>query len=435
MPVSFPVATHPAKPYPFPNGRAAYTAEETLAAACKDQHAKTGEILQFSLSNDIHESGRNLNAKHPNIVPSANGFVATLLDAYTQDRALVIRPDDVWLAILCQFNFFVVARAELLRANFVAHEGKEELTIVAMPATRYTVNYGDIADQMADLIEKNVVDPSLRAWATPNFTTTTPNDRVVGAVLFMATLKNYFNYKIMLIGCGIPRVTLEGERSDWVDILGRLEKLKEYGLEAIAWYHLLRPVITRFVAAFDAPASAENVAFWQRVAHYVPGGSGFGAYYNGWISAFTAFSKKGEWIGHTLDTETSAPAPVPETLTAAQFWKTYRSSDMHRDNQQLVLDGTPYHPLHRGRIPPGYGEADVLLIDNGERFECAMVAGSVGTRVLSSGDRALSAGGADDTVQSVAGWWLLVKDEEKLKMREMEKKAEYAKSPMNFFVL
>ncbi|KAJ7055487.1 hypothetical protein C8F01DRAFT_1373452 [Mycena amicta] len=412
--------------------RAGYTAEETLAASCKDQHTGAGEILQFSLSSDIDGSGRNLQEKHPNLVPNQNGFVATLLDAYTQDRAVVIRPDDVWLAILSQFNFFVTARAELLRANFVSHEGKKDLTIVAAPATRYTVDFGHLAQQMAGLIEKNVVDPGLRAWATPGFTTTTPNDITVGAVLLMATLKNYFNYIIVLFGCGIPRVTLEGERADWVDILGRLEKLKEYGVETIAWYHLLRPVISRFVAAFDAPASAENVDFWQRVAHYVPGGSGRGDYHTGWISAFTTFSKKGEWMGNALNT-TATSATAPETLTAAEFWRTYGGSDRLQDNERLVLDGTPYPVLYPGAIPPGYCEVDVLLIDNGERFDCAMVAGSVGTRVLSSGDRALSAHGEDDTVQPVTGWWLFVKDEEKLKKREMEKKAAFAKSPGSFY--
>jgi hypothetical protein len=128
-----------------------------------------------------------------------------------------------------------------------------------------------------------------------------------------------------------------------------------------------------------------------------------------------------------------APARAPETLTPAEFWETYGDSDRFPDNEQLVLDGTPYQPLYRGAIPPGYGEVDVLLIDDGERFECAMVAGSVGIRVLSSGDRALSARGADDTVQPVAGWWLFVKDAEKLEKRETEKKAKYAKSPGNFF--
>ncbi|KAJ6569351.1 hypothetical protein B0H19DRAFT_1256995 [Mycena capillaripes] len=426
MPVSFPVATHPAKSFLF-NGRDGYTAEEVLAAACTDQHTKAGEILQFSLpnvdgsyvSNSDHctndmliqplLSGRNLGAKIPNLIPNPNGFVATLLEAYTQDRALVIRPDDVWHAILSQFNFFVSARAELLRANFVAREGKRELVIVTA-GTRYTVDFGDLAHQMTGLIEKNVVDPELRAWALPNFTTTTTNDTTVSAVLFMATLKQYFTYKIMLWGCGIPRVTLEGERSDWVNILGRLEKLKEYGLETTAWYHLLRPVITRFIAAFDDPSNPANVDFWQRIAHYTPGGSGRGDYYTGWITAFTVFSKEGRWQGNDLLDATLARGDVPpEALLSAEFWATYGHPAIIKD---LVFDGTPYHKVGREQVPPGYGEVDVKLIDNGEAFECAMVAGVIGTRVSSSNDRALSASGKDDTMQSAVGWWMFIKKEE-----------------------
>ncbi|KAJ7660166.1 hypothetical protein DFH06DRAFT_1472257 [Mycena polygramma] len=279
--LSFSVARHPGQAYPFPLGRDGYTPKDTLAIACKDQHSKAGEILQFSLPNaDESLSGRNLETKIPNLIPNQNGFVGTLLEAYTQDRALVIRPDDVWLAILSQFNFFVCARAELLRANFVAHEGQRELVLFAA-GTRYTVDFGDLALQMTGLVEKNVVDPTLREWALPAFTTTTPNDTTVSAVLLMATLKEYFTYKIVLRGCGIPRVTLEGERSDWVNILGRLEKLKEYGIETTAWYHLLRPVIARFVAAFDDPASPANVDFWQRIAHHTVGISGNDRY-TGW---------------------------------------------------------------------------------------------------------------------------------------------------------
>jgi hypothetical protein len=67
------------------------------------------------------------------------------------------------MAILCQFNFFVNANAELLRANFVAHEGKKELVIVA-EGTRYSLDFGAMSRQMVDLIEKNVVDPTLREW-------------------------------------------------------------------------------------------------------------------------------------------------------------------------------------------------------------------------------------------------------------------------------
>ncbi|KAJ7285314.1 hypothetical protein C8J57DRAFT_1671875 [Mycena rebaudengoi] len=171
---------------------------------------------------------------------------------------------------------------------------------------------------MTSLIEKNVLDPALREWVLPNFSTTTVNDTTVSAILMMATLKQYFPYNCMT-GCGLPRVTLEGERSDWVNILQRLEKLKEYGIETIAWYHLSRPVISRFVSAFDFPQSPENVDFWQRVAKHEPGGSGRPSFYSGWITAFCVFNEKGNWIGNPLKMEV-ASVDAPESLSAQNFW-------------------------------------------------------------------------------------------------------------------
>ena len=100
-------------------------------------------------------------------------------------------------------------------------------------------------------------------------------------------MKEYFSYKFMLM-CGIPRVTLQGEKADWEKILSRLEILKEYGLQTIAWYHLLRPIVTRFVKAFDAPDSQENLDFWQHVCHFEGGASG-PSYTSGWITAFCVF--------------------------------------------------------------------------------------------------------------------------------------------------
>jgi hypothetical protein len=101
---------------------------------------------------------------------------------------LVIRPDDVWLAILTQFNHFVNANSELLRASFVAHEGQRELTIIA-EGSRYSLDFGNMSRQMVGEFEKNVVDPELRAWVLPAFTTTTQNDTTVAAMLMMATPK------------------------------------------------------------------------------------------------------------------------------------------------------------------------------------------------------------------------------------------------------
>ncbi|KAG2049580.1 hypothetical protein BDR06DRAFT_975080 [Suillus hirtellus] len=39
-------------------------------------------------------------------MPKPNEFVHTVLEAYNNHRALTLRPDDVWTAILIQFSFF-----------------------------------------------------------------------------------------------------------------------------------------------------------------------------------------------------------------------------------------------------------------------------------------------------------------------------------------
>ena len=188
--------------------------------------------------------------------------------------------------------------AEELRYQFVAHEDKKELVVVT-DGDRYSVDFGWMSRQMAELIAKNVVDPSLRDWIIPSFSTTTLNDKTVSCILMMATLKAYFGYAFEL-GCGIPQVTLEGAKADWELLRGKIDKLKTYGVECVAWYHLLAPILDRFVRAFDDPNGSDNIEFWQRVAHEHNNGSG-PTFLSGWITAFCVFGKEGKWIGHRLD--------------------------------------------------------------------------------------------------------------------------------------
>jgi hypothetical protein len=47
------------------------------------------------------------------------------------------------------------AHAEELRSKFVAHEGRKELTVTAV-GSRYSVDFGKIAQAMGDLLKDNV---------------------------------------------------------------------------------------------------------------------------------------------------------------------------------------------------------------------------------------------------------------------------------------
>ncbi|KAH9156674.1 hypothetical protein AeRB84_001409, partial [Aphanomyces euteiches] len=106
---------------------------------------------------------------------SKSGFVLGAIEAYNKHHNLVIRPDDVWLAIMVQFGFFVNGNAETLRDSLVKHQGQKEL--------RGWIWY---------LMEEHLVDPSMREWILPSFSTTTDHDRIVGSVVMMATMKKYF---------------------------------------------------------------------------------------------------------------------------------------------------------------------------------------------------------------------------------------------------
>jgi len=250
-------------------------------------------------------------------ITKRNGLVHTVIDAYNLHHALVLRPDDIWLCILTQFNLFMngQGRAEQLRSVFVAHEGKKQLEI-EMDGTRtvYTADHGDMAKRMTELIEENIIDPSLRTWIIPSFTTTSDTDVVVASVIMMATLREYFIHRLQG-GCGIPHVTLLGEKDDWEQIVRRIEKLKEYGPETTAWYHLLKPVVTRFAQSFDIGVadSAENRDFWNRVVHWKARDCG-PSYLSGWITAFCAFDDKGKWLG----------LPLVRSISSSMYYPTSR---------------------------------------------------------------------------------------------------------------
>jgi hypothetical protein len=151
MPATFTVAQHQANPVEESRYQGNRDAQGLLSQACREQGKQCAELLQSSLGSDQDFS---------TLAPLSNGFVRTVLNAYNKHHHLIIRPDDVWIAIVAQLNLYINAHAEELRHKFVAHEGKKELKVTAV-GTRYTVDFGEMSRQMADLLDKNVSE-SLR---------------------------------------------------------------------------------------------------------------------------------------------------------------------------------------------------------------------------------------------------------------------------------
>lgn len=344
--VTFQIASHAAEPVRTWAPHVAQDLEEPLVSGLKEyKQDKCGRILQATPVTPT------------SFKPSSNGFVRGVVDAYCSHHNLLIRPDDVWLAIIIQFSFFVNANAEALRSLFVAHHGKKELVVKQM-ASLNTANYGLLACHMASELRRNLKDSGFCDWVLPRFSTTTHNDTIVGSVALMATMKHYFDYKFCLC-CGIPQVTLAGSVEDWEEIHSRVDKLEVggYGKVCSMWASMLKKITGQLIRTSRNEIDLE---FWSQICHYTSGGSG-PRYLSGWITAFCVFDGKGNWQA------TNFSIPVRH---------------MRNPINPPVLE---FPVIDTNDIPPGYITVDVTVDDNGREYKTLMFAGHMGYDIVHQG--------------------------------------------------
>jgi len=298
------------------------------------------------------------------ISSAPTGLVSAISRAYNTHHNLVLRPDDVWQAILTQFSFYVNANAEDLRDAFVDFEGKKNLEIWT-DGTLFTADFADMANRMVDeQIATNIKDRTVTEWLIPNFSTTRPGDRVAASVTIMSTLQAYFNYGFCL-SCGIPKVTLEGTPEDWRALRQKIERLPQYNIEGkdkvmTKWHLLLSQVLDAFVASAEGTS---NLEFWDTVLSHHGGGSG-PSYISGWVTVFACFDAKGKWQGETR---------------GSSKWPRIDTKD----------------------IPMGAVSVPVVLDDNGTKYDAQLVAGQMAFEV--HGERL-------DTIQPRNDWCFAIKE-------------------------
>ncbi|EAT87510.1 hypothetical protein HBI56_122700 [Parastagonospora nodorum] len=390
MPVTFRVTDNASENWNKPS---ATSPEGLFKESCYTEALDCAGIIQSSLSPSTFHNAH--------ITPSTNAFIYAVWDAYSSHHHLTIRPDDIWFAILSQLNFYINAHAEDLRSHFVAHEGQKELKVTAV-GTIESVDIGALARRMTGLIQENVNDPNLRDWIMPAFSTTTVHDRTTAAVLMMGSLQAYFHY-VMDIMCGIPTITLLGQRADYEDILQRLDKLDDLGPEAKDWASLLRPIMRRFVASFDPEMSSEVKTFWSSIVHH-SAGSGQ-SYLSGWLTAFCFWDSEGVSMYYRNSPAFSDPyTPVEKNNICGP---------------RLQIDGVWYACVDTERIPTGFASVPVTVIDNGVEYKTKMVAGSLGIGVERSGEKDKDGVEKLDSVRGLSGWVMyeLVGGEEKKVMK------------------
>lgn len=220
-------------------------------------------------------------------------FLAGMVKAYQEHRPVIISPDIIWTLIEQGFARHMAISAEKFRDRLVDFPGKREITVVMerdnIKLGNAKSKWGLALPQFTEQIEKftgKTYVSNLRA----DFSTTTTDSRVVSEVILMESVKSFFDYRMMVMGCGISSITLEGTVADWEIILKKMDYLETFDL---AWWTAeLRPIIKQIIQSKKGNLDRD---FWSNMVQmrnkevYAPHEK-----IDGWIVKLYPFTDKGE---------------------------------------------------------------------------------------------------------------------------------------------
>lgn len=222
---------------------------DTIIKAIVQEHQSTKNEIKC-VANSLGQQPLTLTWKDP--------FFQTFVRAFAEHRPVILSPDMVWLNICQQFSHHVNQNAEKLREQLVYHEGKELIQVITeQDMLAPDADWNVVLDAFAEEIDKRTKGDIAKVMVS-NFSTSGKCERTASQITLMGAMKQYSNYELIRIACGIPSITLEGTTADWERLLTKVEALAQYDLQK--WVSDLQPILKEFI---NASKGEVNLRFWQ----------------------------------------------------------------------------------------------------------------------------------------------------------------------------
>lgn len=187
-------------------------------------------------------------------------FFKTVVRAYAEHRPLVLSPDMIWVLISQGFARYVDAHAEEMRDMIVSHDGKMDLAVQTdKDLLTEETDWEQILSDFTARIHENTKG-DIAKTITADFTTTGVTERITSQITLMETMKNYFDFIVVYLACGIPNITLKGTPDDWQKVLDKTQQLEQYDMTE--WINSLKPILREFVRASNGNP---NQIFWKNM--------------------------------------------------------------------------------------------------------------------------------------------------------------------------
>lgn len=272
--------------------------------------------------------------KKKNVISNGNlGLFDAIHTAWANHWKLRTCPDDWWQPVIRRIAKMIFDVTDKMpegkvKKLFVGdQEGKKELIVEVGDFVLETVDFEYVFKKFAEKIEENVLVPEFRKAVEADFSTS-GFDHVVGSqITMMSATQNFFEFVLMLCGCGIKGVEMLGNLEDWQRLrtkLAAVQKILEPAREELElmgysdWMAHVDDVFMNLEGTFQKKASA--LKWWPRIlvdsSMKVWGPSGMSKEtvkaYDGWLIKFLTGSAKLQ--ASKLTTEMKGLSTVPMKL-------------------------------------------------------------------------------------------------------------------------
>jgi len=263
-----------------------------------------------------------------------NGLIQTIHNSYSSHRPLLLTPDVIWLAICQGVSIHVNEKMDSLK-HVIFIKNKPDKIVVRNDSLEYNDDaWKTLISSIANQTKKFTKD-DFYSFFVSQFTTTTEVNKTVYQITLLESYKKVFQY-VGESGCGIPSITITGEKKDWELILSKLEMLDKIGLSK--WKQSLKPIINEFINVYSGKINKE---FWKSIYKYKENYGG--SYLSGWIVKFFPYLKK---VDNKREYDKKQDA--------------FKSEEKYVPNE--FLDGNKYlqSKLTTDDFPSGMAQIDVL---------------------------------------------------------------------------
>ncbi|RGP80265.1 hypothetical protein FLONG3_1566 [Fusarium longipes] len=349
--------------------------DDILEGTSQYHFRRTSQLMTYSISNNSQ--------KEAIIAGSPNGFVWSACHAFNEGVHLVIRPDDVWLAIVQQLSICCCPH----QTNRAMTEKDFDVAMIRPKDIR---SPSALNQEMDYLVARNCLTVQEKDNFLPDFTTTRLEDKTVAAILLLGKANTEKLDHNLRFGRndGIPSISLLGEAKDWVTILEKLDRFNDENVRLFV--NNIKPIIKLFHYAARVPRSKKATEFFATMVRKTPPNDNDDKLVTGWITAFCYFDSEGQ-IRRTSNKYDAFPGRnahfnVPTNTHAVE------------QNEQ---DDMVYQPISLDDIPAGTASMPLLLLNGKNTHNCTILGGSISIESLISqrGSRGY---------KSMTGWILCV---------------------------